>query len=745
MADTNGAQAPQPLTEFTAPMGQAVDAEEERGKLGIPPIEQIGRSIWANKLSIIAITSACVVIGLIVTFLATPLYTTAALIEISRQQANVSGVEAVEEDDRSRDQEFYDTQYSLLKARSLAQRVVRDQNLVVDDAFFEAFNQGESEGQLAGAGAAGSLSAAARVKRLETATTILLENVSIEPVRGSSLVNIAFTSPQPELSAKISNAWAEQFIEANLSRRFSSTEDARTFLEKQLEELRQKLEDSESQLINYASAKGIIALSTNTDAEGRTVDGQTLVTADLEAMNAELAVARSARIAAESAYRQAGQSRASPNNSTISGLRQRRAVVAAERAKLLATFKPEYPTVEALTAELAALDGSIASEIANESNRINSSASSAFREAQQREQQIASRVEALKSQFGGENQASIQYNIYQREVDTNRELYNGLLQRYKEIGVAGVGPNNVLIVDSAQVPRFPSSPNLPLNIALALLTGIALSAAYLFAREQIDQTLRNPADVSKLLGLSQLGAIPVFDEENIIEALTDAKSMASEAYFSFSTNVSFLTEQGTPKTMMFTSTQPSEGKSTSSVGLSQMLARKGKPVLLIDADMRSPSIHGIFKQELGKGLSNFLSGDDDLKSLIEPSEIPQLFVMSAGPMPPNPAELLSGDRIKELIALLSKDFAHVIFDAPPVLGLADVPLLSKNVDGVLYAVEANNAKLRTIQSSLQRLKDCRANVYGAIVTKIDQRNSAYGYGDNYGYGYNYGHKSEQSA
>ena len=705
--------------------------EYSRSMMEVPLLEQVWRAIWENKWFVLGIIAASLLVGVIVTVLATPLYTATSLVEISRQQANVAGVDTLEESDMSRDQEFYDTQYSLLAARSLAERVARDENLVTDEDFFAEFDADVDAVAQEGSRASRQ-DTRSRGERMGLAVDILLDNVTISPVRGSSLVNVSFTSPNPATSARIANSWVQQFIEATLARRFSSTEDARDFLEERLEEYRQRLEDSERRLVGYATDQGIVSLDEQQDAQGNTQTRRTLAASNLEAMNAALGEARAERIAAQSELAQANGAQQTLNNTAINGLRQRRAEVAAERARLLATFEPGYPQVEALTSQLAELDRSIATE----ESRVRNSGQRAYNAALQRERQLEAEVAQLRGALTGQNQASIQYNILQREVDTNRELYNALLQRYKEIGVAGVSANNIAIVDQADVPQNPSSPSLPLNLVLALLAGMVLSGGFVFARTQIDQTLRDPADVRRLLGLAQLGTIPAMDPDELMDDLEDPKSVASEAYQSASTNLSFLTEHGTPRSLLLTSTQPNEGKTTSSYALANVLARTGKKVLLVDADMRNPSLHKMFETHNETGFSTYLSGNDDIAGLLRGTKRGNLSLLTAGPIPPNPAELLASDRVGEFLQRAGEEFDHIMIDGPPVLGIADVPILASRVEGVVFALEANRTKLRSFQSVLARLHN--ANVFGVLVTKVDQRNAAFGYGYGYGYGYKYG-------
>lgn len=695
-----------------------------------PILIQYWHAILRHKIAIAIILAVCIAVGIISTLLMTPYYTSTATVEINREQDKVTNVEGVTaSDSTSQNLEFYQTQYSLLESRSLAERVVRAQNLVAKDDFFEKFNVDPDNTGLLTENVK-TQSAAQRDARFKLAADILQEHISISPIRGSSLVEISFQSPSAALSAQIANTWVEQFIASNLDRRFSSTADARKFLEAQLADLKQKLEDSERNLSAYADNKQIITLSSEQTPDGKTISQTTLASANLEALNAALAVAIADRIAAESEANGRAGNKNALTNAALNNLRQERAKVQAEYAKLMVQFEPEYPAAKALASQVAALDRSIATEEA----RSRTGTSSRYQEALDREQQLRAQVNSLKNEFSGERRDSIQYNIFQREVDTNRQLYDGLLQRYKEIGVAGVGTNNISVVDRAQPPAGPSSPNLMLNIALAILTGMGLAAAYVFIMEQIDQTVKDPSDLKFKLGIAPLGSIPDLDKEDILISLGDKKSVAWEAYLSIRTSLAFLTDHGVPRSFLLTSTRANEGKSTSTLALAAVLASTKKRILLIDGDMRNPSLHEMLNGKNTNGLSNYLAGEDNLDKLICHDSLYDFDTMFAGPIPPNAAELLSSTRMRELVAKLSETYDTVIIDAPPVLGLADIPLLADSVEGVIYTIEAGGVKLRGIQAALQRVRSSHAHIFGGIVTKVQAKHGGYGYAYEYSYG-----------
>ncbi|MET0246921.1 MAG: polysaccharide biosynthesis tyrosine autokinase, partial [Sphingomonas sp.] len=654
------------------PAGQRLD---ERA---VSAIERYWRAMLNRRLLILAVLLASMTVGVITYLMATPLYTTTARIEIQRSQAKVVNMGGLELEDRSRDLQFYETQYNLLKARSLAERVARVLGLQNDDKFFAMYGDGGS----AGATGPRTRSAQDQAKRLDQAASILLENISVDPIGASSLVDISFKSPNAELSAKVANSWAAEYIQSNLDRRFATTADARGFLEQRLAQLRSRLETSERELVAYASGKGIVSFSSGGSEKGGGGGERTLVTDDLSTLNAALNAAVAERVAAESAVRASSVNPSAASQGTIASLRQKRAELSARYSALLTKFEPGYPEAEALRTEIMGLDKAIAQE----GGRSRSDAEAALRAAQSKEAQFREQVANLTKNFNTQRTNLIEYQILQREVDTNRTLYDGLLQRYKEIGVAGVGSNNIAIVDPAEVPGVPSEPNLNKTLLVSLLIGLVLAMGLVVLAEEIDQSLRDPADVQRELGLPLLGTIPKVEDKDVAEELQNKKTQLYESYLAVRTNLSFLTDHGAPSVLMLTSSRPNEGKSLSAYALSRLFAETGASVVLIDADMRNTRLDDLISLDERPGLSNYLSGANGIEEVLQQPRGEGFAMIPAGPTPPNAAELLSSDRFKEMLATLRERYRHVIIDAPPVLGLADAPLLSRSVDGILFVV-----------------------------------------------------------
>ncbi len=699
----------------------------------MPILRQYLRIAMRWRYVIGGVVVGCVLLGLIITLLMTPKYTATSTIEISRESDKVTDFRSVEREAAIGDQEFYQTQYGLLKSRSLSERVAAQLRLIDDPKFFEMF--GASSNNPVFEQTNGRYNASGRGTRQRVAGEILLKNLDVDPTRLSRLVDIRFTSPDAAFSGKIANAWAENFIQTNLERKIQATSYGRNLLQKQLAEYKRRLDESQRQLVGYASAQQIINLPSQTSGDNRTTSERSIVADDLAALNAALSQATADRIQAEARFEQGGRGGASTEalrNQAINSLRQKRAELAAEYQQLMARFEPTYPTAQALKSQIDQLDRSIV----REESRVSDSVKADYGEATARESALLDKVNQLKASYLDLRRRSIQYNIYQQEVDTNRALYDGLLQRFKEIGVAGgVGVNNVAIVDPADVPEKPSSPRLILNLAISILAGLVLGGALALGLEQIDEAIADPAEVERRLGLSLLGSVPKVDDQTPMEALKDRKSELVDAYLAIQTNLAFTTEHGVPRSFAVTSTRPAEGKSTTALALATTLARAKRRVILVDGDMRSPSVHHLGGVDHDRGLSNFLTGQDDISSLT--FEMPELgfTAMSAGPLPPNAAELLTGNRLSLLIEQLLETFDHVVIDSPPVMGLADAPLIAARVEGVIYAVESHGIRATLVKTALGRLAAANARVIGGVLTKFESRKAHYGYGYEYGYGY----------
>ncbi|KQO54252.1 exopolysaccharide biosynthesis protein [Sphingomonas sp. Leaf257] len=586
--------------------------------------------------------------------------------------------------------------------------------------------------------------AAARASRIKAAGNLILARMDVEPERMSRLVEISFTSPDPELSKRVVDAWSTNFIQSTLERRYSATSYARNFLEERLKQLRIRIDESERALVNYASQQNIVNIPGSTDSNGQTTGERSLVVDDLANLNRELAQATAERVAAESRLNSGGATKEQLDNTANSTLRTKRAELAADYARMLQQFDPAYPPAKALQAQIRSIDAALRGE----GSRVDAVLRATYQASLSREQQLTSQVNKLTGRVLDFRRRSIQYNILQREVDTNRQLYDALLQRYKEIGVAGgVGVNNIAVVDDAELPVAPDRPRPLFNMALALFAGLVVGAALAIVFEQIDEGLTDPIEVEEVLGLPLIGVTPKLPNDKPVVALDDPKSILTEAYASIVANLGFATSHGIPRTLAITSARAAEGKSSTSYAIARSIARTNRSVLLIDADMRSPSVHALLEKPLDQGLSNFLAGANDIDRLIRPTEIAGLSIISAGPQPPSTPELLSGDRLRALLEQMGDRFDHIVLDLPPVMGLADAPLIASQVEGTLVITAAHSTHKNVARIAIGRLRSAHAHMLGVVLTMFDAKQASYGYGYGYGYGngYGYGSSSDEAA
>lgn len=707
-----------------------------------PAIRRYWRILYKHRWLVLSIILFCVALSLIVTMLTPRQYTATVMVQIAREVDKIVDMDQVDEQQSgAAGMEFYQTQYALLKSRSLSEAVVRDLNLVNNHLFLSGHNPGEVD----------EVAALPVDERFELATTMVNESTTVSPIRGSSIIDVGFEARNPSFAAGVANSIANNFIRLNLERRYEAAAYARDFLQRRLAQVRTRLEESERKAIEYAQQQGLIRIQSG-DAENPT--SQSLIAANLAELSSQLTIARAQRAQAEAQFRSgaAGSVAAqSLTSTTLNELRRQRAELIAQLGKLESDFGPEYPPVAALKAQIAELDRQIGMEQQRVRSSVVTDLGGQYQQALATEQSLQQRVDSLKTQLLGEQNRSIRFNILQRDVDTNRGLYEALLQRFKEVGIAGgVGINNISIVDQALPPGSPSSPNLPLNLALGLLLGIVLGGAAAIMREQLSEAIILPAEFQSKLRVPLLGSTPAMKSESRMKllpsrateqqdskpVLVDDRSELYEAYFSILTAVQFSTTSGAPKTIAVTSSQAGEGKSTTAIALARALVSVGNKVLLIDGDMRNPSLHRVLGMARGKGLADMLTGHATLGDCVQDSDIPQLKVLTAGGSAPNPAELLASDALGRILKTAGETFDHVIVDSPPVLGLADAPLITRSTEGTIFVVEAGRTRSTQARHALDRLFAVQAHVLGAVLTKLDSRSTGYGYG--YGYNYRYG-------
>lgn len=680
------------------------------------------RFLVKRRWLILGVLGTVAALSLLLTLMATPTYRATAVMQIENEEQTIMQVGGVS--GRSADPQFLQTQYELLKSRSLAERVADDLNL--DSTALRQLSPlswlDRVKGLLRPAPAApvAADADADSEATLAAAAGLVQRGLSIEPVRNSRLVAINYDSPVPAFSARAANALAEGFIAAGLERRFGASSYAKTYLEDQLKTTKARLEASERQLVSFAQKENLVS----------SVEGQSLAGQNLADLNSVLATAQDQRIRAQARWGQAQSASGAAlpadmlSNSIIRVLQQQRAQLQGTYQQKLQVFEVNYPEMQQLKGQLDDLDKQIASELRN----IRASVKAEYDAAAAQERLLRGQLNALRTQALDVDGRSIDYNIIKREVDTNRQLYDGLLQRYKEVGVAAdVRSNNISIVDRAQVPRQRFKPSLTLNLAIGLLLGLILGVLVAFVLEFLDDTLKTPEDIEQRLKLAVLGIVPRLHKQTPEQAARDPRSAFSESYRSVRTALQFSTDRGVPKVLLVTSAGPAEGKTTTALTLARNFAQMGKRVLLIEADLRDPSLYKVLGLRTGVGLSNLLAGEQKMAEAILNTEQARLKVILAGPLPPNPAELLSGSRLVSLLTIAAGNYDQVIIDGPPVMNIADAQILANAADGTMLVVHSGKTRITTAQAAIKRLQAARAHIVGSLLTQYDSKVAGHGY------------------
>jgi polysaccharide biosynthesis transport protein len=707
------------------------------------------------KWMLLALALVCGLIAAVQGLRSTPQYRSSVLIQIERTAQRVVAFSTdVDAEQRVwEDGSQFQTQVELLNSRALAERVIDEMGLNQrrPDGALPAWApaQGSPAAQQAsGAGAPAPQAnfvdrLLAHYRQLSTpavsneqaldrdgAVSAFRQSVSIEPVRNSRLVNIVVTNSHPELAARIANTMARTFMAMNQERRLESSVYARTFLEDQIQVTKAKLEESERVINDYAKKNQILTLDDRSEVASQNYTG----------LSASLGRAEEERIKAETVYNEVLRAPESApqslENRTLQNLKEQRASLEAEYSQNQTVFKPDFPKMVQLRSQMEELDARIKGEL----NVVVGAARSQFEAARQREAMLRERVGQSRAQVQAVQDRSVDLNLLKRELETNRQVYDSLLQRLKEVAVTGgLTTNNISIVDAAVPALFPFSPQ-PLRLAaIGIGLGLLLGLGLAFLRENLDDSIKHPDELEHLYGLPLLGLIPLVKHGKRAQVATlvhdDPRSPFAEAYRSTRTALQFSTHEGAPALLMVTSCGKSEGKSTSAIALALNLAQLGRRVLLIDADMRKPSVHKTLNLPNEEGLANFLAGEPDANRLIQETGFENLSVLTAGPTPPDPVELLMGSRFMLLLEdARTLGYAHVVVDSPPMMGLADALVLGNQIPHMVFAVKAGSTRRSAMKDAMRRLRNGGMAPMGVIFTHVNENHgAAYGYESYYGY------------
>jgi len=575
-------------------------------------------------------------------------------------------------------------------------------------------------------------------------------NLKISLSPNSRIMEVRFRSADPQTAQNVVNTLMHTYQENNFKARFESTMQASDWLSKQLVDLQMKVETSQEKLVRYQKEHEILGID----------EKQNITTAKLDELNKELTVAESERMDKEAFYRliESGDADAiassagsleneAPGAQTASQLletlRAKQAELRIQVADLNTQFGPAYPKLAQLNNQLREIDTQLQSEMKKIASRVRGQYTTALR----RESMLRDALERQKQQANKLNESAIEYSLLKRDLETNRQLYEGLLEKLKEAGIsAGLKSNNFQIVNSARAPTYPVEPNVPRNLGFAFVLGLTSGVGLAFLLEGMDNTVRTTEQAQAISGLPPLGMIPLGSKttresgtskrlmlaasNEAVELITHVRpqSQMAESYRALRTSLLLSHLGAPPKVIMVTSALPQEGKSTTSINCAVVLAQKGVRVLLIDCDLRRPSIHKTLGMGPRSGLSNVLTGSATLKQAVTVAPtLPNLDVLPAGTPPPNPAELLASTNMREVLAELRERYDHIVLDTPPTLSVTDAVVLSPRADAIVLVIRSGSTTKQALRRSRDILMQVNARVSGVLLNAVDLSSPDYYY------------------
>jgi polysaccharide biosynthesis transport protein len=707
----------------------------------MPDVHVLDRlSVVFKHLRLIAAVFAVVVsIAMLESYSATPLYRTQARIVIQDERSTAIGTLNSNDPAYWQDPEpYFNTQYRVLQSRGLARRVLKTLPAPpqAEPGTLERVISFPRQvlGRLrAKPEAAPEVPAKDETVPESSAIGAFLAGLQIVPVKGTRLVEIVYSSPDPEYAALAANTVAREYVQQNLDSKLLNTNTTLDWLKGELDKQRKKVEAAERAMANYQEGQNAISLD----------DRQNIVIARLNSLNEAVTKAKTARLQKESLHRQLGGVTADTpgvdtfpivaQNGTIAELKTQIARLHAEKASLRQRLQEAHPQVQTLNTQIAGA----AERLRLETSKVLEAIGNDYRAALAEEQSLSSSLEDQKRQAMDLNRKNISYSILQREAEGERNVYNALLQQEKEMRVVSNSrANNVQLMDVAEMPGGPYTPNHGRDWLMALVLGLALGVAFAYTVEYLDDTVKIPDDVTRRLKLPLLGLVPAVAGGKVPVLTNPVPHDFGESFRSLRTSLVF-TNGGNGKRMIaVTSTQPLEGKTTTACNLAVALALGGSRVMLIDGDMRRPGLHRTMGLQNEIGLSHILTGQARVREAVQRTSEPNLYVMTAGRTPPNPSELLSSSRMQNLIAnLQAGPFDWVIIDTPPVLAVTDAVIIAPYVSGTVFVVGAEMTRRAHVERAIETIQSGKPNIIGAVLNRVDLNRNQYYYSRYYGYHY----------
>lgn len=695
---------------------------------------------WVIATTLVAIFSIVAIASLKMT----PIYEASGTIEINKPDASLNFQNSATFNVDYFDPTELETELKILQSDILATQVIRELNLD---------RRPEIAGQAPPPSSALDLTAdplTSDPTRASAMVGTFRSNLKVALSPNTRIIEVHYRSPDPQMAANVVNTLMQTYVENNFKARFESTMQASDWLSKQLVDLQMKVETSQEKLVKYQKEHEILG----------TDEKQNIITEKLDEINKDLTTAESDRMQKEALYRlvqsgdpdtvaanatsiQDGPSTGMSASQFLDGLRAKEADLKIQIADLNTQFGPAYPKLSQLNNQVKEVDAQIQAETKKIVEKIRGQ----YVAALQLENMLRDALEKQKQEANKLNESAIEYSLLKRDVDTNRQLYEGLLQKMKEAGVsAGLKSNNFRIVDSARPPLGPIEPNIPRNLLFAVLLGLASGIGLAFLLEGLDNTVRTTEQAQSISGLASMGMIPlgsksaregqnpkrlvIATSKEAVELVTQVRpqSQMAESYRALRTSLLLSNLGAPPKVIMVTSALPQEGKTTTSINTAVVLAQKGVRVLLIDADLRRPSIHKTLGMGPHSGLSNVLTGSTKLENAITRTAVlPNLFVLAAGTPPPNPAELLASANMRDVLNQLREDYDHIVIDTPPSLSVTDAVVLSPRADAVVLVIRSGQTTKQALRRSRDILTQVNAKVVGVLLNAVDLSSPDYYY------------------
>ncbi len=695
---------------------------------------------WVVLATLIVLTTI-VTIG---TMLTRPVYRAHSKLEIGKETERVLQGQRILETESANvfNPLFLQTQVDILHSRDLARRVIERLNLADQDEFkgkgqapTATGNENERDVQL--------------VNAFERRYDVAIG-------RQSRVITLSFDAYNPKLAAEVANAVADEYITWSMDTRLQGVSTAKEYLRKRVQEAEANLRKSETEYQQYLSTHKIISLDDN--------KGNITLDRTVE-LNRQLVELQNQRRAAEAVFNRSKEVGPDDlpeviNDATVQSLTRELGRQKQELANLSAKYQPTYPAVKQVQEQIKQLE----TQLVEQKAKIVKNIETRYQVARKAEDDLKNALSQSKGEAILQNREATDLNLLKQKVEANRKSLDDLSQRLGQAEIESeFRPSNIRKIQKAEIPISPVKPNKVLNIGLSLLIGLALGVGLAFFLEYLNNTINTAEDVERIVQLPALGGIPSLQslaKNKMLGAVNGKKSTAlaqlnnellsdhepissfAESYRALRTSLLLSSAEHAPRTMLITSSHPAEGKTTIVANTAISLAQTGARVLVLDADMRRPRCHKILSLKNDAGLSTYLSRDIKLENVIQEHEIPNLYVMPAGPVPPNPSELLSSVKLRYLVAELQERFDHIIIDSPPVIHVTDALIISPHVDGVVIVVKSGQTPREAVLRSKQALADVNAKLFGIVLNCVDLDKEGYYY---YNYKYSYYHSFEESS